>query len=163
MSVEAGGAASEQHDAATLRAAARAALQAPVSPGARVQTAAGSAALIELEGRRCLLVQTTTVVCESLAEAARRSEIFLRELSAETLLLPAGLGLGFRVEDLLLVELSAPRGQLPALRAWFGRRLLPEAELSEREGVEVGLRAVFAERGEMATSQRKIYQPESML
>jgi len=129
----------------------------------RVGLASGSAELTTLQGRRCLVVQTAPVPSGSVAEAARLSEIRLRELSSESVLLPAGLGQGFRIEDLLLLELLLPPGSAAEAHSWWRRRLLPETELHEREADAFALRAVFAERGEVPTSQRKSYQREQAL
>jgi organic radical activating enzyme len=119
-----------------------------------LELASGRAVM--LREARCLFVETVASH-EPPTRAARACEIALRELSSEQALMRAQLERGFRIEDLLLLELRAPESAWTALRAWWERRLLPETELRLVRSESVSVRALFAERGEVPTSQRKVY------
>jgi organic radical activating enzyme len=123
--------------------------------------AAGSAHVWEREQKRWLVVETRPTAGTSWAEAARTTELHLRELSSEAVLMPAGLGLGFRVEDVVLLELSTPAQVAAESLAWWRRRLLPETEIVQRVHDTSSARAVFAARGDIPTSQRERYARES--
>lgn len=146
-----------------LRAARMGLTAPPAGAQPQIQSGSGRATLTLLLGRRCLLVETEPLAAASVAEAARGCEIRLRELSSEAALMPRGLGQGFRMEDLLLLELVQPSGVSQELAAWWQRRVLPEITLQQQEGPAFSVRAVFAERGEVPTSQRKLYKHEPQL
>lgn len=149
-----------------LKATARAFLIDPshgAEPSTPLALPAGTARLVEQEGKRWLVVETTAASHASWEESARQSELHLRELSSEAVLMPAGLGLGFRVEDLVWVELCGPEPLAEAATAWWRRRLVPETELSWRVESALSVRAAFAARGDIPTSQRKRYARDGNL
>jgi organic radical activating enzyme len=117
----------------------------------------GGCEVIELVGRRCLHAITAAVVDDDAARAARACEVQLRKLSSEAVLLPAGRGQGFRIEDLVVLQLHAPSAMHEALRQWWRRRLVPETAIDVVDAAAVHVVAVFAERGEVPTSQRHEY------
>jgi organic radical activating enzyme len=117
----------------------------------------GACEVVELAGRRCLHATTTAVVDDDPARAARACEVQLRKLSSEALLLPAGRGQGFRIEDLVVLQLCAPPTMHEALQQWWRRRLVRETMIDVVDAAAVQAVAVFAERGEVPTSQRRTY------
>lgn len=132
--------------------------------GVAVATA-GISRVVSLLGCTALVLETRIVALDSSlpdgpARAARETEIALRELSSEKHLARANHERGFRMEDLLLLALEGPEEALPTLVSWWRRRLLPESTIETRRGAFVRARAAFAERGVVATSQRKTYAPE---
>ncbi|MET0286903.1 MAG: radical SAM protein [Polyangiales bacterium] len=129
-------------------------LQAGRTRGSDLALASGR--VVMLREARCLFVETASFI-ESATRAARACEIALRELSSEHVLMRAAIERGYRVEDLLVLELSAPAEAWDTLRAWWARRLLPETALRFVEAPTFSARGLFAERGEVPTSQRKLY------
>ena len=155
---------SDATDLDLLVTATRAVLRAPTPPLApSVVVDAGRASLLRLHDRRCLAAWTRPVPATSAAEASRAVEIDLRRLSSESLLLPAGLGQGFRIEDLVVLQLGAPAEFHDAITAWWRRRLVPETIVDVVVAENVTAIAVFAERGEVPTSQRVAYRKEPAL
>ena len=133
-------------------------------------TDAGRAVVVTLAGRRCLLVTVPAMsaLTPSRGEVLRRGEVALRELSSETVLGRAGLGLGFRMEDLVVLQVRGPRDEHDSIKAWWRRRLVPETIIEcvddAPDGTAIGaISAVFAERGEVPTSQRRKYTRETSL
>lgn len=140
-----------------LRVRAHQHLAAPSQPEApRVKHAAGSAHLLQETDARWLLVETLPTATDASAHP-RSQEIALRALSSESVLMPAGLGQGFRMEDLVLLELSCPAEQAEERVAWWQRRLTRETEACVRTQDTLVARAVFAARGVAPASQRKQY------
>ncbi len=146
-----------------LLQAARAALAGDAAIGQTVAVDAGRASLLRLQERRCLVVRSRVTAPLSMAESARATEIDLRRLSSESLLLPAGLGQGFRIEDIVVLQLAAPSSLMAAVEAWWRRRLVPETVVDVVVADAVSVAAVFAERGEVPTSQRTEYKKEKSL
>lgn len=144
-----------------LRHEAREQLETP-SPGPMVRIDSGSARLVVQGDARWLIVETRQR-SENASADSRDEEIALRALSSESVLMPAGLGQGFRMEDLVLLELGGP-AQLADTRAhWWRRRLTRETEVYARPQDLLSARAVFAARGVVPASQRKRYtlEPET--
>ncbi len=83
----------------------------------------------------------------------------LRHASSRGELAPRGVEGAFRVEDLVLVEASVgPDDGAPAER-WLRRRLARETALRVAGGFAVArVRATFARRGALPTSQRRRYE-----
>ena len=101
--------------------------------------AAGVSRIVSLIGSTALVLETRTFEIDrssphSVAHAARETEIALRELSSEKHLARASHARGFRVEDLLLLDLEGPEHALPTMVSWWRRRLLPESTIETREG-----------------------------
>jgi organic radical activating enzyme len=159
-------------DLDALVAAARQTLGAPADV-ARVSaisatTDAGRAVVLSLVGRRCLLVTMPPLMVStsSLPSVLRQGEIGLRELSSETVLGRAGLGLGFRMEDIVVLQVRGPGADHRAIEDWWRRRLVPETVIDWTDsdgGSALEVSAVFAERGEVPTSQRRQYVREEAL
>ncbi|HEY1100751.1 MAG TPA: radical SAM protein [Myxococcota bacterium] len=149
----------------TLIDAARTVLadDATVPLGQSIAVDEGRATLLRLDDRRCLAIATRASDSDDVAEAARAIEIDLRRLSSESLLLPAGLGQGFRIEDLVVLQLAAPAAKHAAIVSWWRRRLVPETVVDVVAADVIAARAVFAERGEVPTSQRREYVREPQL
>jgi len=128
--------------------------------GRSVTLPSGTARCIDLCGRRGLFVVAAPSARGSIPERLRHAELALRALSAEDVLRPAGIGDGFRVEDIVVLQVAAPRADHDAARAWWRRRLIPEATIdciaSDGDGGVV-VCAVFADRGQQPTSQRQAY------
>ena len=146
-----------------LLQAARAVLATDAFVGQAIAVAAGRASLLRLNDRRCLAIRTRAIASTTIAESARAAEIDLRLLSSESLLLPAGLGQGFRIEDIVVLQLAAPAAIIAGIEAWWRRRLVPEVVVDVVVADDVVVAAVFAERGEVPTSQRTEYRKEPSL
>jgi len=140
----------------TLEQAARAALEVEQYETA-LEVPEGRAQLRTLMGRRCLVARTRPQATDDWQRATRAAEIDLRKLSSEALLLPAGMGEGFRLEDLLCIVWHGPRAHHLEAERWWRRRLPPETRVETVEAKSVSLHAVFAERGQVETSQRVTY------
>ncbi len=117
----------------------------------------GHAQLIDIDGRRALRVDVHPRPAGDIKATMRATEVALRALSAETLLRPAGIGEGFRIEDLVTLEVSAPRAQHDDAQRWWRRRLIPEVSVTFVDDDVVSAHAVFVERGAVPTSQRTTY------
>jgi organic radical activating enzyme len=127
-------------------------------------------ALHREEDRHFLLVRPCPPPAdETLADALAASFHRLRELSSLTHLERLGLHFGFRIEDLVQVRaLVRDAAERDAAQRWLSRRLPRECHLVIEAGPpplpmperRVVLEAVFAERGELPTSQRQRYQQD---
>jgi organic radical activating enzyme len=130
-----------------------------------IVTEAGLSRIVSLLGYNGLVIETRPVALDAssrhaIASVARQTEVALRELSSEKHLVRVNYGRGFRIEDVLLLELEGTEEALPALRSWWRRRLLPETIIDTHPSELFRARAVFTERGVVPTSQRKVYSPD---
>ena len=118
-------------------------------------------AILFAGGGRRFLVATVRLVEGAIEARLRRAEIALRRLSSVESLEMVGLDFGFRLEDLLSVRVAAPETEHDAGRRWLTRRLQRECEIvlapQAAEDAETVVVAMFAERGQLPTSQRKRY------
>ena len=121
------------------------------------------ATVFEASGRQFLLARAAASPGEGLVRALEGIVARLRAISSLSSLERLGLGHGFRVEDLVAVRVIVPdEADRAASARWLQRRLPREAAVQiEASPLEargpVALEAVFARRGEVATSQRREY------
>jgi hypothetical protein len=122
-----------------------------------VADAHGSGARVVLHDRAWLRVSATAPADDDVAVPCRTLEKTLRHLGAESTWMTVGVDRGFRIEDLVLLQLGAPAGQLDRALAWWRRRLPAEVVVRGEPTTTTTLTAVLAERGAAPTSQRQTY------
>jgi organic radical activating enzyme len=131
--------------------------------GGRVEDAFAEATVFEATGRQFLLVRAVAAPGEDLIRGLEGIVARLRAISALASLERVGLEYGFRVEDIVAVRVTVrDEADRAAADRWLGRRLPRESTVQIEAGPLAGsgvarVEAVFARRGEVATSQRKEY------
>jgi organic radical activating enzyme len=123
----------------------------------------GGATVFEASGRQFLLTRGMASPGEDLIRGLEGIVARLRAISALGSLERIGLDYGFRVEDIVAVRaVLRDEADRAVAERWLQRRLPRESSLRIETGHLVGsgrvaVEAVFARRGEVATSQRKQY------
>ena len=131
-------------------------------PGDLGEAGAG-ATVFEAGGRQFLLTRGMVGEGEDLIRGLEGITGRLRAISALGSLERVGLDYGFRVEDIVAVRVVVRDGaDAAAAERWLRRRLPQECAIRIGTGQllwggRVAVEAVFARRGEVATSQRKHY------
>ncbi len=131
-------------------------------PGAAGEAGAG-ATVFEAGGRQFLLTRGMVGEGEDLVRGLEGITGRLRAISALGSLTRVGLEYGFRVEDIVSVRVVVrDDADGAAAERWLRRRLPQECAIRIATGQllwggRVAVEAVFARRGEVATSQRKQY------
>jgi hypothetical protein len=106
------------------------------------------------------LLEVRAAVDEGGVPGLERLFAALRGASAQRDLAAHGLGVGFRVEDLLEIEAAVPGEEEAAVgERWLRRRVPRETAVRTRAGAEHReVRATFVRRGSLPTSQRVRYE-----
>ncbi|MEP7123250.1 MAG: radical SAM protein [Byssovorax sp.] len=137
--------------------------------GAAIGSVADSlveATVVEAAGRQFLLTRASASIGEDLIRGLEGIVARLRAISALGSLERVGLEYGFRVEDIVAVRVVVrDEASRAAAERWLARRLPRESAVQIAIGEPAGsgpvaADAVFARRGEVATSQRKQYARE---
>lgn len=133
----------------------------------KVDDGLAEATVFEAAGRQFLLTRAAASPGEDLIRGLEEIVTRLRAISALSSLERLGLGYGFRVEDLVAARVIVrDEAEGGVAGKWLQRRLPRECAVQIEIEVEasppdargpVALDAVFARRGEVATSQRKEY------
>jgi hypothetical protein len=124
------------------------------------------ATVFEAAGRQFLLTHATASADEDLIRGLEGIIARWRAISALGSLERVSLSYGFRVEDLVAVRVVLrDEADRATAERWLARRLPRESALQLDVGPPAGARAVaasavFARRGEVATSKRKQYARE---
>jgi organic radical activating enzyme len=128
-----------------------------------VEDALAEATVFEARGRQFLLTRAVASPAEDLIRGLEGIVARLRAISALGSLERIGLDHGYRVEDLVAVRVVVrDEADRATAERWLSRRLpresAPTIAIGQPEGTgPVAMFAVFARRGEVATSQRKQY------
>ena len=132
----------------------------------KVVDSLAEATVFEAAGRQFLLTHATAAADEDLVRGLEGIVARLRAISALGSLTRVSLGYGFRVEDIVAVQVVLrDEADRATAERWLVRRLPQESALLLDVGPCAGARAVaasavFARRGEVATSQRRQYTRE---
>ena len=129
----------------------------------KVEDSFAEATVFEAAGRQFLLTRAVASPGEDLIRGLEGIVARLRAISALGSLERLGIGHGFRVEDIVAMRVVVrDEADRAAAERWLQRRSPRECALqieaaAPAGGGPVAIEAVFARRGEVATSQRKEY------
>jgi hypothetical protein len=132
----------------------------------RVEDTFAEATVFETAGRQFLLTRAGASPGEDLVRGLEGIVARLRAISALGSLERIGIHHGYRVEDIVAVRVVVrDEADRATAERWLSRRLPRESALTLEIGQPAGAGpvaafAVFARRGEVATSQRKQYSRE---
>jgi organic radical activating enzyme len=145
-----------------------------------LRTPTGEASLVSLDGSPALVVSvrlTSATAASDVDDAVgdvgdvgvvmRQLEVELRNLSSESALKAVGIERGFRMEDLVVLQVNLPPEAHDEARRWWRRRLVQETAIDcDAPSVSMptpALAAVFSSRGATEASQREEYRPDEAL